>query len=275
MIRNITSAYLRSCRLYCIYNKTFNDHCNYITWYKTVNAAAHLQVLLQYLDVAMRGSTSYFLSNIFKCCPHELLFFCGNSWWYIWLYFPGNANICPECGSDHVVQLAGQPAPHCSTPIRRPSRPDSEDDCLDMTQSTHNANKVSLIRIKSFLLSVLPFISNLCITRLNFLFMFSLIHNRMITQMPVSAVVLFWKRQPLHKIPPLSRLREAPSSSRRVRAIPAASPTTQTAKVKRIWLGVTTTPPLMVHHLKSSSNLQKEPPPMVGICSCVKCQKTV
>ncbi|XP_062270667.1 LOW QUALITY PROTEIN: serine/threonine-protein kinase 11-interacting protein [Scomber scombrus] len=53
----------------------------------------------------------------------------------------GNANICPECGSDHVVQLAGQPAPCCSTPIRRPSRPDSEDERLDITQSTRSANK--------------------------------------------------------------------------------------------------------------------------------------
>lgn len=53
----------------------------------------------------------------------------------------GNTNICPECGSDHVVQLAGQSTPYCSTPIRRPSKPDSEDDHLDITQSTRSANK--------------------------------------------------------------------------------------------------------------------------------------
>uniref|UniRef100_UPI0037E8D0BE serine/threonine-protein kinase 11-interacting protein n=1 Tax=Semicossyphus pulcher TaxID=241346 RepID=UPI0037E8D0BE len=53
----------------------------------------------------------------------------------------GNGNICPECGSDHVVQLAGQPAPQSSTPIRHSSRPDSEDDHLDMTQSTRSIIK--------------------------------------------------------------------------------------------------------------------------------------
>lgn len=44
----------------------------------------------------------------------------------------GNSNICPECGSDHVVQLAAQSPPYCSTPIRGSSRPDSEDDHLDI-----------------------------------------------------------------------------------------------------------------------------------------------
>uniref|UniRef100_A0A4W6F133 Serine/threonine-protein kinase 11-interacting protein n=1 Tax=Lates calcarifer TaxID=8187 RepID=A0A4W6F133_LATCA len=53
-------------------------------------------------------------------------------------------NICPECGSDHVVQLAGLSTPYSSTPIHRPSRPDSEDDHLDVTQSTCSANKVCL-----------------------------------------------------------------------------------------------------------------------------------
>ncbi|XP_042368999.1 serine/threonine-protein kinase 11-interacting protein isoform X2 [Plectropomus leopardus] len=50
-------------------------------------------------------------------------------------------NICPECGSDHVVQLAGQSTPHCSTPIQRSSRPESEDDHLDINQSTRSATK--------------------------------------------------------------------------------------------------------------------------------------
>ncbi|KAG7239293.1 hypothetical protein INR49_029258 [Caranx melampygus] len=53
----------------------------------------------------------------------------------------GISNICPECGSDHVVQLAVQSTPYSSTPIHRPSRPDSEDYHLDITQSTHSATK--------------------------------------------------------------------------------------------------------------------------------------
>ncbi|XP_022617624.1 serine/threonine-protein kinase 11-interacting protein isoform X1 [Seriola dumerili] len=53
----------------------------------------------------------------------------------------GNSNICPECGSDHVVQLAVQSTPYSSTPIHRPSRPDSEDDHLDITQSTRSVTK--------------------------------------------------------------------------------------------------------------------------------------
>ncbi|XP_060922997.1 serine/threonine-protein kinase 11-interacting protein [Limanda limanda] len=46
--------------------------------------------------------------------------------------------ICPECGSDHVVQLAGQSAPsapYSSTPVDRPPWPGNEDDHLDGTQS--------------------------------------------------------------------------------------------------------------------------------------------
>ncbi|XP_054480058.1 serine/threonine-protein kinase 11-interacting protein isoform X3 [Anoplopoma fimbria] len=43
----------------------------------------------------------------------------------------GDSHICPECGSDHVVQLAGQSAPYCSTPIKCSSMVESEDDHLD------------------------------------------------------------------------------------------------------------------------------------------------
>lgn len=50
-------------------------------------------------------------------------------------------HVCPECGSDHVVQLAGHSAPCSSTPIQRSSRPESEDDHLDINQSTRSANK--------------------------------------------------------------------------------------------------------------------------------------
>ncbi|XP_019128793.2 serine/threonine-protein kinase 11-interacting protein isoform X2 [Larimichthys crocea] len=53
----------------------------------------------------------------------------------------GRSNICPECGSDHVVQLAGQSTPYCSTPIRQSSRPDSEDDRLNRTQSARSISK--------------------------------------------------------------------------------------------------------------------------------------
>ncbi|XP_029302086.1 LOW QUALITY PROTEIN: serine/threonine-protein kinase 11-interacting protein [Cottoperca gobio] len=56
-------------------------------------------------------------------------------------YGKGNLNICPECGSDHVIQLARQSTPYCSTPIQRSSRPESEDDHLDTNQSTRSANK--------------------------------------------------------------------------------------------------------------------------------------
>uniref|UniRef100_A0AAQ6AJZ6 Serine/threonine-protein kinase 11-interacting protein n=1 Tax=Amphiprion ocellaris TaxID=80972 RepID=A0AAQ6AJZ6_AMPOC len=52
--------------------------------------------------------------------------------------------ICPECGSDHVVQVTGHSAPYSSTPIHRSSRLDSENDHLDITQSTCSANKVSV-----------------------------------------------------------------------------------------------------------------------------------
>lgn len=85
--------------------------------------------------------------------------------------------------------------------------------------------------------------------------------------MPVIAVVLFSKLPPLQKIPPSSRPREAPSSSGRVTVIPAASPTTQSAKVKRIWPGVTTTLLSVLLHLKSNPNLQEDPRRMVGIMS--------
>ncbi|XP_011482066.1 serine/threonine-protein kinase 11-interacting protein [Oryzias latipes] len=51
------------------------------------------------------------------------------------------APICPECGSNHVVQVAEQVAPYSSTPIRCPSGPDSEDDHLELTQSFCSAIK--------------------------------------------------------------------------------------------------------------------------------------
>lgn len=52
----------------------------------------------------------------------------------------GKSQICPECGSDHVVQVAVQSSPYSSTPIQRSSRPDSEDD-RDITESMQSAYK--------------------------------------------------------------------------------------------------------------------------------------
>nr|XP_020470912.1 serine/threonine-protein kinase 11-interacting protein isoform X2 [Monopterus albus] len=53
----------------------------------------------------------------------------------------GNSNICSECGSNHVVQVAGQSAPYSSTPVHHSSRANSEGTHLDVTQSIHSANK--------------------------------------------------------------------------------------------------------------------------------------
>ncbi|XP_049611417.1 serine/threonine-protein kinase 11-interacting protein isoform X2 [Syngnathus scovelli] len=39
----------------------------------------------------------------------------------------GHCENCPECGSDHLIQLAGQSFPYSSTPIQRPSRTINED----------------------------------------------------------------------------------------------------------------------------------------------------
>lgn len=46
----------------------------------------------------------------------------------------GSTCVCPECGGDHVVQVAEQTAPYSSTPIRRSPQPESEDR-LDFTKS--------------------------------------------------------------------------------------------------------------------------------------------
>lgn len=50
-------------------------------------------------------------------------------------------STCPDCGSDHVVQLADPAAPYSSTPVDDPPAPDSEDDRLDGTVGSVNANK--------------------------------------------------------------------------------------------------------------------------------------
>ncbi|XP_045915214.1 serine/threonine-protein kinase 11-interacting protein isoform X2 [Micropterus dolomieu] len=45
----------------------------------------------------------------------------------------GNCNICPECGSDHVVQLASQSTPYSSTPIHCSSK--QQDEYTDASSS--------------------------------------------------------------------------------------------------------------------------------------------
>ncbi|XP_028987169.1 serine/threonine-protein kinase 11-interacting protein isoform X2 [Betta splendens] len=52
----------------------------------------------------------------------------------------GNCYLCPECGSDHVVQLAAQTTPYCSTPLHHSSVPNSDSE-LDAKPSTYSTNK--------------------------------------------------------------------------------------------------------------------------------------
>lgn len=62
-----------------------------------------------------------------------------------------------------------------------------------------------------------------------------------ITQISVLASVQFLKLPPPQRAPPSSPHGEAPSSSGTVSVPSRASPTTQTARVRRIWLGATAT----------------------------------
>ncbi|XP_037552255.1 serine/threonine-protein kinase 11-interacting protein [Nematolebias whitei] len=57
------------------------------------------------------------------------------------LMHTGKSHICPECGSDHVVQMTEQTTPYSSTPNFQSARPDSEDNYPDFTQRTHSVNK--------------------------------------------------------------------------------------------------------------------------------------
>lgn len=187
---------------------------------------------------------------------HKYGVFLGiTSCFFSYFFFAGGCNICPECGSDHVVQLAGQSTPRSSTPIKRSSTPQSEDDHLDINQSSRRTNKVTFSSVCFPFFAVMYFQN--CSTRISF----HLYRSRMITQTAVSAAVLSSKLPPPQKTPPSSQPREAPSSPGMIRVIPPASPTTQSAKVRRIWLGATTTPLLVQRQLKS--NLQEDPLRMV------------
>lgn len=58
------------------------------------------------------------------------------------LSLAGSVTLCPECGSDQVVQLAGQPGPNNSIPINNSSIQDS-DISLQISQSLQEVSKVS------------------------------------------------------------------------------------------------------------------------------------
>ncbi|XP_061571741.1 serine/threonine-protein kinase 11-interacting protein [Cololabis saira] len=53
----------------------------------------------------------------------------------------GESPTCPECGSDHVVQVAELSTPYSSTPVYHQLRPDGQDDHLDITQGSPSVNK--------------------------------------------------------------------------------------------------------------------------------------
>ncbi|XP_067356951.1 serine/threonine-protein kinase 11-interacting protein isoform X2 [Channa argus] len=56
-------------------------------------------------------------------------------------YSKGNNYFCKGCGSDHVVQLAGQTTPYSSTPLYHSSLPNNDDDHLDMSPSVRSVDK--------------------------------------------------------------------------------------------------------------------------------------
>ncbi|XP_041834979.1 serine/threonine-protein kinase 11-interacting protein isoform X2 [Melanotaenia boesemani] len=53
----------------------------------------------------------------------------------------GKSHICPECGSDHVVQVVDQSAPYSSTPIHGSPNPDAENNLPDNIQINLGSNK--------------------------------------------------------------------------------------------------------------------------------------
>lgn len=159
-------------------------------------------------------------------------------------FLTGSVTICPECGSDQVVQLAG---PHSSTPINNSSIQGS-DISLQINQSLQELSKVSeAVWIPLFPLpwSLFAQIVHLCL--------------RMTVQMLALAVAPFLKPAPLQRIPPLSRPGAAPSSSEMLRVTSRASPPTQTARVKTACSGATATPPQVLHRLSSTLHQLGDP----------------
>lgn len=157
--------------------------------------------------------------------------------------------ICPECGSDQVVQLAGQPGPYSSTPINNSSIEDSDMN-LTINQSLQEVSKALLTFIDP--LPSNPFVENTFVCHCHYSF-------RMKEQMLALVVALFLKPAPLQKIPLSSLPREAPSSSEMLRVTSQASPPMQTARVKTACSGATATPPQVLHRPSSTLHLLGDP----------------
>lgn len=148
--------------------------------------------------------------------------------------------ICPECGSDQVVQLAGQPDPDRNMAINNLSK-EGSDISLQISQSLQEVSKVNG--------SLYPCFLGIFLDRTDHCFVLPL---RVTAQMVALAVALFPKPAPLQKIPPSSRPEAAPSSSGMLRATSPASPPTQTATVKTACSGATATPPQALHRPSST-----------------------
>ncbi|KAK2857023.1 hypothetical protein Q5P01_005758 [Channa striata] len=58
-------------------------------------------------------------------------------------YSKGNYYFCKECGSDHVIQVAGQTTPYSSTPVYHSSLPNSEDDRLNTSHSIQSLDRTN------------------------------------------------------------------------------------------------------------------------------------
>lgn len=65
-------------------------------------------------------------------------------------FLTGSVTICPECGSDQVVQLAGPPGPYSSTPINDSSIQDSDIN-VPISQSLQEVSDALLTSVASFL----------------------------------------------------------------------------------------------------------------------------
>lgn len=61
----------------------------------------------------------------------------------------GSVTICPECGSDQVVQLAGPPGPYSSTPMNNSSIQDSDIN-VPINQSLQEVSDALLTSVARF-----------------------------------------------------------------------------------------------------------------------------
>lgn len=69
----------------------------------------------------------------------------------------GGVTICPECGSDQVVQLAGPSGPYSSTPINNSSIQDSDIN-VPINQSLQEVSAALSTSVASFTSG--PFVEN-------------------------------------------------------------------------------------------------------------------